>query len=384
MKTRALFLFIASYIILAFGWWTWSLIAQRKLEALQKKELLIAKCEVVRQNISTKLYSLYLTLGKEDLTEVQHIISTNNQSGNIETSILSKISATDSRENIYSKLSVSPTQRELDQIEDYLRRKTIQYLMEGLVFMGLLIWGMVLIYRNIKTRLRANQQQNNFLLAVTHELKTPVASVKLMLQTLKRRHLDEDQRSQILEDSLMDIERLESLVENVLIATRMEGGQYMFLKEPINLTEMVEDMLAKFSKLNTKNQRFETDFDNKAIIWGDAFTIRMVFDNLFSNSIKYAPASSTIFCEIKQKPNNKIYFILEDEAETIKDEERDKIFNKFYRIGNENTRSNKGTGLGLFIVKQVLLAHQAEIFLEPKTPVGNKFSINFTKHNEPN
>jgi two-component system phosphate regulon sensor histidine kinase PhoR len=141
---------------------------------------------------------------------------------------------------------------------------------------------------------KLQQQQRNFLLAVTHELKSPLASIKLYLQTMLKRSLTKEQKEQFMSNSLKDIERLDYLVENVLIATKLESVQNQFQKEELNLTDLI-DQVADLLQVNAcTSQVIKTDLEPEVYVFADRFAMTNVITNLIENAVKYSPANEAI------------------------------------------------------------------------------------------
>lgn len=244
------------------------------------------------------------------------------------------------------------------------------------VFFILLNLGMRRLRRTIQEETNLNRQQKNFLLSVTHELKSPLASIKLYLQTLQKRDLDKEKQSTFIRNSLVDIERLDDLVGNMLLATKFENKTYSFPKEKINFTEIVQKNLENFQHLYQEKYEFAAHLEPGVEIFGDRLALSAAVNNLLENALKYSLKGSPISVVLERKEHH-TYFQVADQGIGIEDSEKKKIFNKFYRASNEETRSTKGTGLGLFIVKQVLDNHKARIFVRNNQPQGSIFEVVF-------
>ncbi|MGJ1431633.1 sensor histidine kinase [Sphingobacterium spiritivorum] len=250
---------------------------------------------------------------------------------------------------------------------------------EGMFFLLIFLWGVLRLKNNFKREHKIHQQQQNFLLAITHELKSPLASVKLYIQTILKRDLDKEQQQMFLQNSLKDIERLDDLVENVLLTTKLENRSYNLPKEEFNLTEMVESIVDRLQKNSCRSQIIKPDLDADVRIVADKFAITNVVTNLIENAIKYSPPCASVFVRLKRE-SGKLIFSVTDHGIGIPDEEKKNIFNKFYRVGNESTRKTKGTGLGLYIVKTVLQKHNASIKVKDNTPSGSIFEVTFDNY----
>lgn len=248
---------------------------------------------------------------------------------------------------------------------------------EGFVFISLMSFGAYKLHRAINKEKKINAQQKNFLLSVTHELKSPLASIKLYLQTILKRNLDKEQQQNFISKSLLDIERLADLVENMLLATRIENNSYSFPKEQFNLSQLVEKIISRLQIHVCSKEALITEIEQNVYIKGDEFALSSAITNLVENAVKYSSDCVPIYVSLKRQLIGKVNFTVADLGIGISDEEKPKIFDKFYRVGNEDTRKTKGTGLGLFIVKQVLDHHQATIKVKNNSPQGTVFDVCF-------
>jgi two-component system phosphate regulon sensor histidine kinase PhoR len=247
---------------------------------------------------------------------------------------------------------------------------------EGIFFMIIFILGALRLKTAFVREHKMQKQQHNFMLAVTHELKSPLASIKLYIQTILKRDLNKEQQQQFLCNSLKDIERLDDLVENVLIATKLENLRAHFPKEKFNFSELVTSIAGRLQINACTHQVIMTDIAPEVYVEGDKFALTNVVTNLIENAIKYSPECAKVDVIVKQE-GGQIHFFVKDQGSGIEDEEKKRIFNKFYRVGNESTRTTKGTGLGLFIVKSVLDRHQAQIRVKDNVPQGTIFEVIF-------
>ncbi len=250
---------------------------------------------------------------------------------------------------------------------------------EGAVFIFIFIIGIYYMHKAIKGERKLHTQQKNFLLSVTHELKSPLASIKLYLETILKRDLDPAQQNSFLKNSLKDIERLDDLVENMLIATKIENQSYTFPKEQLNFSQLVNSVAERLQLHTCNSEVIKVSVQPFIFLHGDKFALTSVVTNLIENAVKYSPPCEEVKVTLKQK-GDQIYFIVADLGIGINDQEKSRIFEKFYRVGSEETRKTKGTGLGLFIVKQVLDKHQALIKVRNNNPSGTIFEVIFNAH----
>ncbi len=249
---------------------------------------------------------------------------------------------------------------------------------EGSVFLFLLCIGAYFLHQSIKKEDKLREQQQNFLLSVTHELKSPLAAIKLSLQTIVKRDLDKVRQTSLLNNSLKDIDRLDDLVENMLLATKIENRSYSFPKEEFDFSEMVVKITDRLQIHSCGcEQVINLKIQPGVKIMGDPFTLSSVVTNLVENAVKYSGPCAEVSVELKNKDGHP-FLTVSDKGPGIPDDEKMLIFDKFYRVGDENVRKSKGTGLGLFIVKEVLQKHDADISVRDNVPQGAIFEITFS------
>lgn len=258
-------------------------------------------------------------------------------------------------------------------LENKFKRQRIMIITEGSVFFVILLVGMIKVRQSFQKEIEIARQQKNFILSITHELKSPLSGIKLMNETLRIRELNKDQQKQLLTNSLSEVDRLENLVENVLIAAKLEN-HYGFSKEPISLSQICQSIYTNYK--SREDIHLTATIEEGIIINGDKTCLQSILSNLIDNAIKYAE-NTAVKIELAKK-NKYIELIVSDQGKGIPQEEREKVFEKFYRIGNEETRSSKGTGLGLHIVKQLVEFHQGKIQIEDNLPKGSRFIIQFS------
>jgi two-component system, OmpR family, phosphate regulon sensor histidine kinase PhoR len=261
-----------------------------------------------------------------------------------------------------------------DSIVEKHNRQKWMIFGEGSVFLVLLILGTIQLFRTFSKEVSLARQQNNFLLSITHELKSPIASIKLSLQTLSKRIQFEEKYERLINNSIEDTDRLQGLVENILFAARMENHSYSFERNDENVSDIIDHLVKKYiinvGTSRTIHATIEPNIDYKI----DKEAFRSALMNLLENAYKYSHLNSLIQIHFYQK-DNQLFFEVKDEGKGISSEEKTKIFEKFYRIGNETTRNAKGTGLGLFIVKKVIESHNGKVWVENNHPKGSIFKI---------
>jgi signal transduction histidine kinase len=249
---------------------------------------------------------------------------------------------------------------------------------EGAMFITVLAFGAYYLHKSINREQKLQEQKRNFLLSVTHELKSPLASIKLLLQTIQKRDLNRAQILNFIDKSLLDIERLDDMVENMLLASKLDNRSYSFPKAQFNLSVLVDSIVNRLqiTKCDCNQQIIDAEIEPKIEITGDKFALTSVVTNLIENAIKYSNPCETVAVKLFSK-DDKIHLQVADHGIGIADEEKQRIFERFYRVGNEDTRNTKGTGLGLYIVKQVLDKHEATIRVRDNRPAGSVFEVTF-------
>lgn len=256
-----------------------------------------------------------------------------------------------------------------------LTSKKKAWIMEGATmgFITILIGMAMFIYLDRVVQL--NQQQNNFLLAVTHELKTPIAAAKLALQTAVKRPNTEIV-PKMIEMAQSNIVRLSILVEQILMATRFENKFTDPQKIWIELNDFISNIVDNMELNMVDFERIKINIPNNLSFYADEQMLSTIVRNLVTNAIKYSEGVGNI--EISSTLNDN-YFTLNfsDYGIGISDEEKKNIFKKFYRVGEEKTRTTPGSGLGLFLVKKITEIHGGKVTVENNSPQGSKFILTF-------
>jgi signal transduction histidine kinase len=260
-------------------------------------------------------------------------------------------------------------------IKEFQNRKTKQFIGEGLTFLLLFLVGAIYVYRSLLKQLRYADQQQNFMMAVTHELKTPIAVAHLNVETLLKRELETSQQTKLLEATLKETKRLDQLSTNILLASQLDRGDYKVTKQTVDMSTLVMHLIKSFQ--DRFPQRECKAVVAKGIqIQAEPLLIQLLINNLIDNANKYAPLTEPVFIELNESQKG-VQLIVKDQGPGIASAEKNKIFEKFYRIGEEGTRTTKGTGLGLYLCKQIALFHNATIVLSNNTPSGCIFTVSF-------
>ena len=271
----------------------------------------------------------------------------------------------------------SPTYlNEIQRLNAIAKRKAFQYIGEGSTFLFFILVGSVFIFRAVRQQLRSTQQQHNFMMAITHELKTPIAVTKLNLETLQKRKLAENQQQKLIQNTIQETNRLNALCNNMLLASQIEAGGYNIIKEEIDFSELVEECVQDCI-IRFPYRQIVATINEGIYLEGDKLLLQMGVNNLLDNAIKYSNKDLPITVQLHQQ-GNQLFLAVKDEGKGIVDEEKKKVFEKYYRTGNAATKGAKGTGLGLYLTKRIAWQHNAIILLTDNIPNGSNFTMVFT------
>jgi signal transduction histidine kinase len=266
-------------------------------------------------------------------------------------------------------------QNQLEKINEQRRVNIAKYIGEGTTFLLLLLVGAVYVYRSVRRQFKTQQQQQNFVMAITHELKTPIAVSRLNLETLQRYKLDEEKKEKLLNMTMQETLRLDSLINNILISSQLDGHSYRISKEELNFSALVNDVVHQFS-MRYHDRKLVQNLQDDVEINGDPLLLKLLVSNLLENANKYSPKDKPITIELEESSES-IQLSVRDEGCGIKNDEKRNVFRKFYRIGSEQTRTAKGTGLGLYLCKKIAEDHDGSISIEDNQPQGSNFIVSF-------
>ena len=260
----------------------------------------------------------------------------------------------------------------ISEIDKSYDRQRQMILSEGAVFGLSILLGLMLIYRAFRKELQFNSRMNDFLLSVTHELKTPIATIKLVNKTLKRKDLPGDKRKSLLDTGWEESLRLEQQVTNLLTAAQIDGT-YTFNLQQVNLDTYLNDKISGYLR-RYPSTTFSYDGVENLHYKIDKEAFGKAIDNLISNAVKYANDIQDVTISLEEEKDNITVSVI-DKGIGILDSEKALVWDKFYRVGHEDTRTTQGTGLGLWIVRSVVAAHGGHISVEDNRPQGAIFSI---------
>jgi signal transduction histidine kinase len=238
----------------------------------------------------------------------------------------------------------------------------------GIIFFSAIITGLVLNTIFLVAEIRRNEQHDSFINAVTHELKTPITSIRLYLQTLERREVAEEQRREFYKLMLLDTDRLLGTVEQVLRAGKA-GHKKAGQRLPVEFDGLVRDCveLARTRHhLQPESLGYQEHFSNgdSACVLGDPEELRTAVSNLLDNAVKYSPDGVHISVDLESPEEERIVLRVRDRGVGIPQQELKRIFKRFYRVTQRPAARVKGTGLGLFIVRAIVRKHGGRVFAE--------------------
>lgn len=249
------------------------------------------------------------------------------------------------------------------------KRQRLMIIGESL-FLGMSLLAGIWIILNAAKRLeKINRLQNNFLHAITHELKSPIASIKLVLQTFKKRQLNKAQTEQIAQNAVSEVNRLDKLVDQLLLSAQLEDN-YKYYYESIALEPFflkLRNTLQHLYPGRTIKQHLDLDFEN---IKFDVSALRSIYENLVDNALKYSTEEVSV--HIYNQAQH-LYIEVTDKGPGIKPDSKAGLTKKFFRIGDETVRKTKGTGLGLYIVNEIVMANNGTLSIKNGNPKGAIF-----------
>lgn len=250
-----------------------------------------------------------------------------------------------------------------------LNLREVVMMILGIIFFALIITGLILNTIFLIREIRRNEQHDAFLNAVTHELKTPIASIRLYLETLRSRELTPEQRAEFYDIMLKDSDRLLLTVEEVLEASRARTNAELAARERIDISVPIAEAAEAITKRYALGQgdiRITRPAE-PLFITGDPAEIETVFLNLFDNAIKYSPDERRVAVRIRSSAGGKkVDVIVRDQGIGLDASELKRIFRRFYRVSDKRAKAIKGTGLGLYLVRSIVKKHGGRIRAQSK------------------
>ena len=249
----------------------------------------------------------------------------------------------------------------------------------GVCFFGLLITGVVLNTIFLVREVRRNEQHDAFINAMTHELKTPVASMRLYLQTLQTREIPESKRREFYDIMLADSDRLMGTIEQVLRAARNATSKKVLHQAPVDLRTVVSEcaeLARKRHHLPDTAVKYADRTSGSVMVIGDIEELKAAISNLVDNAIKYSGTNVEVGIELRASGEQHLSVSVRDTGVGIPSAELNRIFKRFYRVPSATALRVKGTGLGLFIVRSVAERHGGRAWAESAGPGhGSTFTL---------
>ena len=245
---------------------------------------------------------------------------------------------------------------------------------EGAFIVISLLAGMYMVSQSLRKEMQMARQQRNFLLSITHELKSPIASIRLVLETfLKREGLPRGQVENLSRNAIKEADRLHKLVSDLLLAARMQRTLQLN-REAVSVPALLDEALQKMRADHPGIRCSLEAHDSVPVGHYDPFALKTVFLNLLENAVKYSAPPAEILVTLHSSKDN-IIIDIADRGFGVPRGERSNIFRKFYRIGNEDTRETKGAGLGLYIVAEIIKAHNGKVEVLDHPGGGSIFQV---------
>jgi signal transduction histidine kinase len=380
----------------ALVWWAFALVRfqernyESQIEKLDlKKQLVEAKIEnylLLHQNVGLskmlktgksgntigEVYKINKTMGICDSVKIKSIVNQEFKDF--------RVFFVTNRQRNYVEIGLSLREEIILEVNNTLLNKKKAWIYEGITLgiITLIIGGAMFVY--VDKILRLNAQQNNFLLAVTHELKTPISAARLALQTVKK---DTSLKllPKMLEMANSNLLRLSNMVEQILMATRFESKFVDPVFSEKNISELIQEAIISLELTAERKGRLLTNTPDGIIGEVDEKMLKTVIKNLITNAFKYSEDESVV--EIILTDSMSQYQIqVKDQGIGILDSDKKRVFEKFYRVGEEKTRSQPGSGLGLYLVKQITEMHGGKVSILDNKPQGTDFILKINKQQQ--
>lgn len=257
--------------------------------------------------------------------------------------------------------------------------------LEGVVFLLLLLLGVWLIYRALARSEELKRHEQNFLMAVTHELKTPLASLRVYLDTLGSAKIAEDKKQAVVPRMRQDLGRLERMVEDILEAGRFDRASFQLQREPLNLTALIEEAVRERREQPSERPvGWEVTLQPGVTVLADARALRRAVDALLDNAVKYSSADDAHVGVTLDTRRDRAVVTVADRGMGLERRDLRLVFDRFYRVGHELTRTRAGSGLGLYLCREMIKLHGGEVTARSLGPGhGSEFEISLPLHARP-
>jgi signal transduction histidine kinase len=279
------------------------------------------------------------------------------------------------KERMAQELNATP--QFLEMIHEQEIQRQIMVGLEGVFFIIVFAVGIWLMYRAVVRTEELKFHQQNFLMAVTHELKTPLASMRIYMDTLQSPKISPEKKQEIIPRLKEDANRLEKLVQNILEAGKFDRQGYHLNVESFNLSTLVRERAVVLEKIPAEvPKRVDTDIAEGIHIDGDAQALGRAIDSILENSLQYHSGTQVLVSVKLCCEQGKARIEIADQGVGMEKKELSRIFDRFYRVGDEMTRKTSGTGLGLYLCREIISAHGGKVEAYSDGPgKGTKFIV---------
>ncbi len=270
---------------------------------------------------------------------------------------------------------VRPSQERWQELLDAYRRRILMVVSEGSFFAVMLLAVVWVLWKTVRREVELERQHQNFLSAITHELKSPLAAMRLSLETVLRGRADSTASVRFLENALQDTERLQSLVQKVLEVTRYGLAGKALTLRTAELSATVEEAVDRFrSRALSAGARLNVSIEPEIVARVDEEAFQIVVSNLLENAIKYGGTIPEVTVRLFASDGRAVLEVT-DNGRGIPEEDLPLIFDRFFRGGDEMTRTTQGTGLGLHLVEQIVTGHGGTVRVAETGPKGTTFRV---------
>jgi signal transduction histidine kinase len=256
------------------------------------------------------------------------------------------------------------------QITESRRQRLNRFVWEGVFFLVVIVAGMAVLVRALRHDVQLRRRQQNFLAAVSHEFKSPLASARLAAETLELRDPGEQSRRTLVGRILGGLDRLDVMVTNILQTTRLEEGHVRIEKRSIPLAPLLEDAVAEMESFaRDSGVSIVTRVEPRLGVRADLEALRSVLGNLLSNAIKATGGREKASVRVEaESVGEQVVIRVTDDGRGFEPAEGSRLFDKFYRVGSELRRTSEGSGLGLYIVGRLVELHGGKVLAESDGP----------------
>jgi two-component system phosphate regulon sensor histidine kinase PhoR len=263
----------------------------------------------------------------------------------------------------------------------YITKRLTSPILFSLFVIGVSVLAFTLLYRNLQRQRKLTEIKNEFISNITHELKTPIATVGVAIEALRNFNaINDPQRTkEYLDISQNELQRLSLLVDKVLKLSMFEKKEIELKYEPLNLADIVNEVVSSMKlQIEKHHATVSINGEGNTSLQGDKLHLLSVVFNLLDNALKYGNGNIAVKFDIKEKEND-VELSVVDNGIGISQEYKDKVFEKFFRVPLGNTHNTKGYGLGLSYVAHVIQKHKGKIEVESQAGLGSKFLITLPK-----